>query len=733
MPLFYSKQNKGSKKAKTSETTSGSTHGGLNLNDEADGSGEEVQEVRPIGQDRAKTKASASSRFESSSIAGGGLIDLVIDKWKSLKSVGWEKRRNNNNLYRLEESGIIYPGKSELRDNALNEYKMNLEKAKKDRDQLKQILEKFQNSSKSLNNILESQVIDKSKTRLGYDAATAASPAVESFVNLTDKSRSDKGYHSVPPPLTGNFIPLEDKGVSNTIESNADRMNNTNAPIIEDWNSDDESEIYYTVRPSTEKIKSIKTVRETEAPKQIPRIYMEDTTGASGSSGIPSTVEKSPLDFANEDLPPPNTKGVGKQVQIQDKVSHGVPPLENPPTTEVVLESDLKQEVAAIGPLAHKKRHKREYHWREIPSNNGKAASSTITPAAQDTHTGASNVKDPDPLSYAEPQPIPEQDIAQSSKKTIIAEDPDSERSSSFTSMGGSPKKLRQLPNDEFLNQYNINLAWQVAMGSQLRLRFEHEVKLLKKSVAQVARRDQKIEAKEKQIKNLEALLEAEADMKKAEEAKNAELMKELEGLRSQFTYLQLSNQQMSQQVSTLQAQIIGEEKIKAALEEFKKYEDDRVERRCVEMDARLDKIRVDFDEDLYPHMLTAIMGRRWVIGHDLRLAVMKCGETPEPRQAFANVVSAGLVKGMSEGLEHGIEHGKAGRDLEVVEAYDPEAHSKYLKALQELKDLKYPLVDQLEGLKDAPMELIMASLHLESDSGEDAPQWIRDLRPSIS
>ncbi|GJU04554.1 putative ribonuclease H-like domain-containing protein [Tanacetum coccineum] len=41
----------------------------------------------------------------------------------------------------------------------------------------------------------------------GYDAATAASPAVESFVNLTDKSRSDKGYQSVSQPLSGNFIP----------------------------------------------------------------------------------------------------------------------------------------------------------------------------------------------------------------------------------------------------------------------------------------------------------------------------------------------------------------------------------------------------------------------------------------------------------------------------------------------------------------------------------------------
>ncbi|GKE85450.1 hypothetical protein Tco_1559192, partial [Tanacetum coccineum] len=198
----------------------------------------------------------------------------------------------------FEESINVLKLKVRLRDNALDEFKMKWEKAKKERDQLKQTLEKFNNSSKSLNNILESQVIDKFKKGLGYDAATAASPAVESFVNLTDKSRSNKGYHSVPPPLSGNFIPrkpdltfmdeivesenldvttivtpcnkktVENKGVSNTVESNAVRMNNTIAPIIEDWNSDDKSEIDYNVRPSTERIKYVKTVRESDAPKQ---------------------------------------------------------------------------------------------------------------------------------------------------------------------------------------------------------------------------------------------------------------------------------------------------------------------------------------------------------------------------------------------------------------------------------------------------------------------------------
>nr|GEV62520.1 hypothetical protein [Tanacetum cinerariifolium] len=148
-------------------------------------------------------------------------------------------------------------------------------------------------------------------------------------------------------------------------------------------------------------------------------------------------------------------------------------------------------------------------------------------------------------------------------------------------------------------------------------------------------------------------------DMKKAAETKNADLAKELESLRTQFLDLQ--------------------------------------------MDARLDALSIDFEEELYPHMLTAIAGRRWVIGHDLRLAVIKCTKSIELRQALANVVSAGISKGMSEGLAHGIEHGKAGRGLE------------------------------LEGLKDAPIKVIMASLHLESNLREDAPKWIRELRPSTS
>nr|GFB36693.1 hypothetical protein [Tanacetum cinerariifolium] len=95
-------------------------------------------------------------------------------------------------------------------------------------------------------------------------------------------------------------------------------------------------------------------------------------------------------------------------------------------------------------------------------------------------------------------------------------------------------------------------------------------------------------------------------------------------------------------------------EKLKAAFEEFKRQQDDRVEQRCAEMDARLDALSIDFDKELYPHMLTAFVGRRWVIGREMRLAVMKYGESLKLRQAFADVVSAGITKDLSEGLGMG-------------------------------------------------------------------------------
>ncbi|GJX02755.1 hypothetical protein Tco_0188671 [Tanacetum coccineum] len=147
---------------------------------------------------------------------------------------------------------------------------------------------------------MESQVFDKSKTGLGYDVATTASPAVESFVILSDKSGSDKGYHLVPLPLTGNFIPhkpdltfmdeivesenldvttvvtpsnektVENKGVFNTVESNTVRRECC-ALINEELVSDGKKK---TVFPTISKIEFVGP-KQPEKPVRKPVKYAE--------------------------------------------------------------------------------------------------------------------------------------------------------------------------------------------------------------------------------------------------------------------------------------------------------------------------------------------------------------------------------------------------------------------------------------------------------------------------
>nr|GEW06767.1 hypothetical protein [Tanacetum cinerariifolium] len=390
----------------------------------------------------------------------------------------------------------------------------------------------------------------------------------------------------------------------------------------------------------------VKTGSRPRAPHEVPLltltasrvIEIDDPAAATDSSGVPSTIERSLLDFALE-----------AGASDQGTVAPEMPPSEDVPATDVPGAGQAEETAMTDPPAA--------------PESRKRGCDGTDVNASPQSHCEGI-------MLILDPQGAPAG--GKSSQGTAAAGDPESENASSPVEVG-SPENIYRP------ERYNVNLARQVAMGSQLRLRFEQEAKLLRKSVAQV------------------------------------------------------SNERLSQQVATLQQQVSGEEKLKASFEEFKRQQDDRVEQRCAEMNARLDALSIDFDEELYPHMLTAIAGRRWVIGRGLRLAVMKCGESLELRQAFADVVSAGIAKGLSEGLRHGLEHGQAQLSLESIEAYDLEAEAKFIAALQALKDLKYPLVDQLESLKDVSMDVIMVALYLESDTRDDAPQDIRDLRPNSS
>ncbi|GJY43088.1 hypothetical protein Tco_0431301 [Tanacetum coccineum] len=295
-------ENRGRENSRRTMTVETPIENALVSQDGIGGSSSSDSEVDSCSKSCVKAYATLKEQYDSlSSDYKKSEFNLVSYK-ASLESVEARLAHYKKNEVVFEESINVLNLEVKLKDSALVENKRKLEKAEKERDELKLTLEKFQNSSKSLNNLLESQVCDKFKTRLGYNAAsstatssTAASPTVESFVNSSEmlenqeynKSKSDKGYHAVPPPYTWNFILSKpdlmfmDEIVK--IESKTIRKNSFRPPVIEDWNSDDDSEVEFipnvedkTVSPSTENIKFVKSARETV--EKVNTVRVKDTT-----------------------------------------------------------------------------------------------------------------------------------------------------------------------------------------------------------------------------------------------------------------------------------------------------------------------------------------------------------------------------------------------------------------------------------------------------------------------
>ncbi|GKC79318.1 hypothetical protein Tco_1130092, partial [Tanacetum coccineum] len=134
--------------------------------------------------------------------------------------------------------------------------------------------------------LLEIQVSDKFKTSVGFD-----SQVVDSQKN--ERYKTNEEYHVVPPPYTGNLIPLKydlilaDEGkyvFSESITSISDaatseaktsvsKPNSVGEPLIEDWisNSEDENETKFKSKqrkPSFAKTEFVKSNEHVKTPRE---------------------------------------------------------------------------------------------------------------------------------------------------------------------------------------------------------------------------------------------------------------------------------------------------------------------------------------------------------------------------------------------------------------------------------------------------------------------------------
>ncbi|GJT73133.1 putative ribonuclease H-like domain-containing protein [Tanacetum coccineum] len=209
----------------------------------------------------------------------------------------------------------------EIKDksNSITRLKNQLDETLRKKDDLKAKLEQFETSSKNLNKLINSQISSKDKTGLGYgdqlnENDSSGSELFNSIFDsrssdgddnqTNDRFKKDNGYHAVPPPLTGNYMPpltdLSFRGLDDSVyrpttnktsasvslvETSTSQTSNTSVEmprvesvrpsgvIIEDWVSDDEeifqsNDLQATNKPSFKRIEFTNARDESVKPKQ---------------------------------------------------------------------------------------------------------------------------------------------------------------------------------------------------------------------------------------------------------------------------------------------------------------------------------------------------------------------------------------------------------------------------------------------------------------------------------
>nr|GEY24877.1 hypothetical protein [Tanacetum cinerariifolium] len=232
----------------------------------------------------------------------------VISYQAGLESVEARLLVYKQNESVFEENIKLLNIKVQLRYTALVKLRQKIEKAEQERDDLKLWLEKFQTSSKNITELLACQTNDK--YGLGYFSSESDCESCPSS-SLSDRSQPNGGYHAVPPPTTGTFMPPKPDLVFHTapiaVETDhsaftvqlslskhapdLSHINRPTAPIIEDWVSDfkDESETKAPqIVPSfVQSFKQVKTPIHSIQPVEtsIPVATPKLTSPKSTSSG----------------------------------------------------------------------------------------------------------------------------------------------------------------------------------------------------------------------------------------------------------------------------------------------------------------------------------------------------------------------------------------------------------------------------------------------------------------
>ncbi|GJZ68184.1 hypothetical protein Tco_0631424 [Tanacetum coccineum] len=144
--------------------------------------------------------------------------------------------KKNESVY--EEDIKLLKREIYLRDLDITELKRKLELATKEKDEVELIVQKFENSSKSLSKLLDCQIMDKCKTRLGYNVVPS------SYTGNFMPPKPDLVYPSLNDFVEVNESVSKSVVEKPTVETNEPKTarKENGAPIIKHWVSESEEQ-----------------------------------------------------------------------------------------------------------------------------------------------------------------------------------------------------------------------------------------------------------------------------------------------------------------------------------------------------------------------------------------------------------------------------------------------------------------------------------------------------------
>ncbi|GJU63455.1 hypothetical protein Tco_1245290 [Tanacetum coccineum] len=145
--------------------------------------------------------------------------------------------RKNEVLF--SEEVAVHKREVEFKQYEINTLKAEFEKLKKEKDNIHFKIEKFDKASKDLDQLLGSQISDKSKKGFGYSAVPPPHPLIYNRPNKLDLSYS--GLEEFQQPEFEVYGLRANKRVCEN--SSNETKKNSDAHLIEEWVSDNEDEV----------------------------------------------------------------------------------------------------------------------------------------------------------------------------------------------------------------------------------------------------------------------------------------------------------------------------------------------------------------------------------------------------------------------------------------------------------------------------------------------------------